>query len=363
MGSRLALAILGAAAALAWTHGLWLALIGAVLAALALLLAGRPTARRPVVAVAAADGPETASHRLLLDASPTPLLLVDGSVVRALNRAARQLFVTDDRVLPAPPPVTDRQATHLRHAGRSWRADRVDVADRSVVALIDVDSEERVAEARASAEMIQVLGHEMLNGLAPIVSLAECGLAAAEARDSDPALLPEILTTLARRAEGLHRFTEAYRSLARLPPPMRRDVAMAGMIDDLARLFAGRWPRTTLNVTLSPGLIGAVDRDQLSQALWALLQNAAEAAGDTGHVALSVTAADGHWTIDISDSGPGVPADRTAAIFRPFDTTKPTGTGIGLSLARRIAQGHGGTLDLLPIVPTTFRMRLPSSPL
>ncbi|QXT35630.1 HAMP domain-containing histidine kinase [Sphingomonas sanguinis] len=360
MGSRLALAIIGAGAALAWVHGLWLALAGGALAILALLLADRLTARRPVAMAVAPDEPDAASHRLLLDASPTPLLLIDGSVVRALNRAARQLFATDDRVLPVPPPLIDRTATHLRHAGRSWRADRVDVASRSVVALIDVESEERTAEARASAEMIQVLGHEMLNGLVPIVSLAECGLAAAEARDSDPALLPEILTTLARRAEGLQRFTEAYRSLARLPPPMRQDTALAELIDDLARLFAGRWPQAVLTVAVPPDLIGAIDRDQLSQALWALLQNAVEATGETGHVDLSVMASDRHWTIEVSDDGPGIPADRTAAIFRPFDTTKPTGSGIGLSLARRIAQGHGGMLDLLPIAPTTFRMRLPS---
>ena len=356
------LAVAGGVAGVAWCHGLWLALTGALLTIAWLVFLHGQTRRRPLrlpPAPVVADEREAIVHRMLLDASPTPLLLVDGAVIRALNRAARRLFATDDRILPAPPPLLDREATHLRHAGRSWRADRVDVGPRTVVALIDVEGEERTAEARASAEMIQVLGHEMLNGLVPIVSLAECGIAAAEAKDGDPALLIEILTTLARRAEGLQRFTQAYRSLARLPPPMKQPVDMGELIDDLARLFAVRWPDAMLTVAPHRGLTGFLDRDQLNQAIWALLQNAVEAAEAAAFVTLSVIRRDGTLTIDITDNGPGIPPDRATTIFRPFATTKATGTGIGLSLARQIAQAHGGTLDLLALPPTTFRLCLP----
>ncbi|MDJ0275269.1 HAMP domain-containing sensor histidine kinase [Sphingomonas sp. 2R-10] len=305
------------------------------------------------------------AHHLLLDASPTPLVLVNGATARTMNRAARRLFATDDRILPPPAPLFDRDATHLSHAGRNWRTDRVEVGDRSVVALIDVESEERTAEARASAEMIQVLGHEMLNGLVPIVSLAECGIAAAEARDNDPALLSEILTTLARRADGLRRFTEAYRELARLPPPMRQIVSIGEMIDDLARLFASRWPEIGLSIEIEPGLSGEIDRDQMNQALWALLQNAVEAIEQgtvsSGKVDIQVNSNDAVLTIEISDNGPGVPADRTHGIFRPFYTSKLSGSGIGLSLARQVLQAHGGTLTLVHPFPATFRAQVPGA--
>ncbi|WP_343527548.1 HAMP domain-containing sensor histidine kinase [Sphingomonas sp.] len=358
----LSLAVAGGAAGLASSYGLWLALAGALLAIAWLILSNLETAGRPIAMSAAPTitaEREEAIHRMLLDASPTPLLLVDGTVVRALNRAARRLFATDDRVLPAPTTLLDHDATHLRHAGRSWRADRVDVGARVVIALIDVEGEERTAEARASAEMIQVLGHEMLNGLVPIVSLAECGLAAAEAKDGDPELLAEILTTLARRAEGLQRFTEAYRSLARLPPPMKQPVDMGALIADLERLFAVRWPEAVLTVAIPRGLTGMIDRDQLNQAIWALLQNAVEAAGAAALVDLSVMRQEGALSIDITDNGPGVPPEQASVIFRPFATTKASGTGIGLSLARQIAQAHGGTLNLLALTPATFRLRLP----
>ena len=359
----LSLAAAGGVVGVAATHGLWLAMTGGVLAIGWLLLLNLLAARRPAVlppAPVVAEERETILHRMLLDASPTPLLSVDGAAVRALNRAARRLFDTDDRVLPAPPPLLDGQSSHVRHAGRNWRTDRVDVGARSVVALIDVESEERTAEARASAEMIQVLGHEMLNGLVPIVSLAECAIAAIKTQDDDPMLLPEILTTLARRAEGLQRFTHAYRSLARLPPPMKQPVHLIELFDDLARLFASRWPEAVLTVTVPPDLRAAIDRDQLNQAIWALLQNGVEAAGGTKpEIALMVGCREGALTIDISDNGPGIPAEQATAIFRPFATTKATGTGIGLTLARQIARGHGGTLDLLAAVPATFRLRLP----
>jgi signal transduction histidine kinase len=117
-----------------------------------------------------------------------------------------------------------------------------------LAALIDVEQEERVAEARVTAELVEVLGHELLNGLAPIASLSESALDVLNGAHDDPELLREILGVLARRADGLQRFAEAYRTLARLPEPIRRPVSVREMADDLARLFASRWPAATLHV-------------------------------------------------------------------------------------------------------------------
>lgn len=214
---------------------------------------------------------------------------------------------------------------------------------------------------RTTADLIQVLGHELLNGLSPIVSLAESGAAAVERPVIDVDLLREILGTLARRAEGLQRFTEAYRALARLPAPTRMPVRLRDMANDLARLFAGRWPAAMLSVAVADDLYWPLDRDQLDQAIWALLQNAAEAAvpGTDARVALWMHVTDASLTIDIGDDGPGVKPDAAASIFRPFHTTKPEGTGIGLSLARQIALAHGGTLTLRSGSPTLFQLILP----
>ncbi|KQY80991.1 MULTISPECIES: PAS domain-containing sensor histidine kinase [Roseateles] len=355
----------GVAAGTAVHQGYWGLLAGAVLVAVRLgalnwWQAARPHSTPEPVAAAS----DAVTSRLLLDAAPTPMLAIDGGSARALNRAARRLFATDDRILPVPPELSDRGARHLRHHARGWRIDRVMLGDGMVVALIDIEQEERAAEARASAELIQVLGHELLNGLAPIASLAESGLAAVGQASVDRTLLRDILATLARRAEGLQRFAEAYRTLARLPDPLLLPAAVRPMLNDLARLFASRWPDVGLTVEAADDVRWPMDRDQVSQALWALLQNAAEAVlgRNDGHVTLTARMADAGLTMEISDNGPGIPPEAAARIFRPFHTTKPEGTGIGLSLARQIAQAHGGTLTLgSGAALTTFRLVLPGT--
>ena len=361
----------GAIGAAALQKGLWGLLAGAVLAAIWLgALHCWRVLRPPPVAGPAAPSLEVGHAivlRVLLDAAPTPLLGIEGVTVRALNRAARQHFVADDRILPVPAELLDRGTSHLRHEGRSWRIDRVDVTDvgagHVVVALIDIEQEQRVAEARATAELIHVLGHELLNGLAPIVSLAESGLAAVGMANREPTLLPEILGTLARRAEGLQRFTEAYRTLARLPEPSLRPVLVRELAEDLARLFVGRWPSVALSVNLPDNLSWTFDRDQVSQAIWALLQNATEAASAdpdrSAQVLLRARGTKAGLEIEVGDNGDGVPADSVDRIFRPFHSTKPDGTGIGLSLARQIAHAHGGTLAFEPAPITVFRLVLP----
>jgi signal transduction histidine kinase len=361
----------GAAIDAASRNGLWGSFAGALLAAIWLTALTWWLAVRHRSTPAREDGTDrdlSADH-LVLDAAPTPMVMIDGGHTRALNRAARRLFGTDDRIMPAPRALIGADNNHLRHEGRQWRIDRVALGgtatERSVAALIDVEQEERVAEARATAEMIHVLGHELMNGLAPIVSLAESGEAALGCPDLDPELLREILSTLARRAEGLQRFTEAYRELARLPAPRLTLVPPSRMADDLSRLFAGRWPGVALVVQVEDGPDWLLDRDQLHQALWAILQNAAEAAtaggGRDARVTLTIRYAEADLFAEVQDNGVGVTPGNAARIFRPFHTTKPDGTGIGLSLARHIALAHGGSLILLPIRPTTFRLALPRS--
>ncbi|MGJ3626728.1 sensor histidine kinase [Sphingomonas sp. MMS24-JH45] len=211
------------------------------------------------------------------------------------------------------------------------------------MALIDVEAEERAAQDRAADKMIDILGHEFFNGLSPIVSLADSAVTAARA--GHPAL-PDILATLARRVEGLESFTRGYRTLAPMPipswPPCRWPLAA-----DLARLFEARFGSGAILTCdiAAPGAIDA-DGDQLTQAIWALLQNAAEAAGTDGRIGLAIGVGRTGLTVRVSDSGPGVAVDARAHLPAPFHTTKPNGSGIGLALARRIARNHGGDVTL-----------------
>jgi len=104
------------------------------------------------------------------------------------------------------------------------------------------------------------------------------------------------------------------------------------------------------------------DADQLRQILVNLLLNAAQAMEGKGHIAVSLSRVDGRLRIDVCDSGPGIPPDLHELIFAPFFSTKPSGegTGLGLSLCRRLAEEMGGELALCPQEQgACFRLELP----
>jgi signal transduction histidine kinase len=93
-----------------------------------------------------------------------------------------------------------------------------------------------------------------------------------------------------------------------------------------------------------------------------LVINAAQAVGDDGLVEIELSQVPGKAVIEVKDNGPGVPAALLPMIFEPRFSTKPEGTGLGLSSARLIVEGlHGGTLSYRGQVGrgATFRVELP----
>jgi signal transduction histidine kinase len=376
------LLLAGAAFALAWEAGLYASALVAALGALWGLATGIVEAQRPqLVPVAApmpAPDPAHRERRLtaLLDLSPAPIVTLDGEGrLHAINRAARRLFGASDLIADPPALLAEAigdaagRAATVAIGGRSYALTTSDFAlggaQSRLAALIDIDAELKAAEAATLRDLVQVLSHEIVNALTPIASLSRT--AADMLEDEAPALpaLRDAVGTVARRAAGLQRFGEAYRSLARLPAPAFAPLDLRAVAADLARLFATRWPDLPLSFEDGAPIRLQGDADQLSAALWALLQNAAEAvgAGGAGRVGLSLSRDERAAQWQVWDNGPGVaPTDR-GAIFRPFFTTKPQGSGVGLALARQILLAHGGDLALvegeggarfeatLPIVP------------
>ncbi len=91
-----------------------------------------------------------------------------------------------------------------------------------------------------------------------------------------------------------------------------------------------------------------VDPHLIAQVVYGLVSNAVEAMGEGGRVAVRLEHGPDRSAIEVGDSGPGVPGEITTQIFEPFFTTKASGTGLGLSMAERIVQSHGGTLRCVP---------------
>lgn len=351
---------LGAAAMAAWSGGLYASLVLSLglagwLGTIALLRLLPPRhARQPSSPATEHEQAERTMLRAVMMQAPVPLLAVeDSGRIRALNRAARTLFDTDDLVFSPPPALCDGSA-RVQCKGRVLRIDRIVAHDagpaRAILVLVDVEAEARMAEARTTRELLQVLSHEVMNALTPVASLSESALDLLEAPSPPVAPLRDILGTLARRTGGLLDFTRAYRELARLPEPVIATTEIPALFTDLQRMFAARWgSQVTLQCSAPANLTLRADREQLGQALWALLQNGAEAAletSDTPTVSLDAHVQE-HILFRVSDNGPGIPPEQKRRIFLPFVTTKAKGNGVGLSLAQQIVHGHGGELILI----------------
>jgi nitrogen fixation/metabolism regulation signal transduction histidine kinase len=225
------------------------------------------------------------------------------------------------------------------------RAFRESGEPRILLMVSDLTRALREEERRAWQRLIRVLGHEINNSLAPIRSLAgtlremlERELGAQERRDVD-----ESLALIHDRADSLAKFVATYSQLSRLPQPVPGPVSLEEIAQRLVALPAFRGARVQ---AAQPVQIEA-DAGQVEQVIINLLKNAFEAGaagGAGGGVELRIERTRDGAVIEVLDEGPGLASHDN--LFVPFFTTKPGGSGVGLTLSRQIVEAHGGSLTL-----------------
>ena len=221
----------------------------------------------------------------------------------------------------------------------------------TILSIKDISNELNDKESESWNKLSHVLTHEIMNTIAPIISLSQT--LSAYPDNSEKTLRG--LHIIQAQSERLLEFTESFRRLSYLPQPERKRFSLTALLQNLQELLSTDFQENQIHFTLTcqPEFIDMdEDENQLSQVLLNLLRNSIQALDGRTDGAIEIYAyRDEHISIDVTDNGPGIPDELQEKIFIPFFTTKSEGTGIGLSLCRQIIRNHNGHLSILESRP------------
>jgi len=221
---------------------------------------------------------------------------------------------------------------------RSFTGILHDLSDR--VAL-----ENRLAEQKSLAklgEMAAVVAHEVKNPIAGIRGALQVITSRMPAEQRDRGVLIDIIA----RLDALNRIVQDMLMFAR-PRALRQEpVSLAALLGDTVALIERDPTMSHVQIALSGAADISGDREMLQVVFQNILMNAAQAMENKGRIEVSIGTVNGRCSVAIADQGPGMPEDVRAKAFDAFFTTKHRGTGLGLPIARRVIEAHGGTIQI-----------------
>ena len=294
-------------------------------------------------------------YEQILNAVDTGILVVDGhDNILQHNQAALRLLNTD--VLTHMNQVKGKlKDEHLaKHETQAMLKDK----HVRIIALSDVSHELSNQEVDSWIKLIRVLTHEIMNTITPVTSLSET-LLTRVTEDKD---LKQGLETIHKTGTELLAFVNNYRRFTHVPQPQPALFYVEPFLERMAMLC-----NHDVEIEVSPkDLLVYADESLLSHVVTNLLKNAVEAFKEKEKLSFirlqAYANAQESIIIDVSNNAGLIPEDVASHIFIPFFTTKPEGSGIGLSLSRQIMRVSGGSLSLHQDKAqgiTTFRIIIP----
>ena len=294
-------------------------------------------------------------YEQILNAVDTGILVVDShDNILQHNQAALRLLDTD--VLTHMNQVKGKlKDEHLaKHETQAMLKDK----HVRIIALSDVSHELSNQEVDSWIKLIRVLTHEIMNTITPVTSLSET-LLTRVTEDKD---LKQGLETIHKTGTELLAFVNNYRRFTHVPQPQPALFYVEPFLERMAMLC-----NHDVEIEVSPkDLLVYADESLLSHVVTNLLKNAVEAFKEKEKLSFIRLQAYANVQesiiIDVSNNAGLIPEDVASHIFIPFFTTKPEGSGIGLSLSRQIMRVSGGSLSLHQDKAqgiTTFRIIIP----
>ena len=258
--------------------------------------------------------------------------------------------------------------------GGEWKT-----LDTTVTTMRDPEGQERgqVMVIEDTTELIQAqqtaawreaarrIAHEIKNPLTPIKLAAErMQHHQRQGAEELGKSVEEGVEVIVREVHAMQGMVDEFSRFARMPRPHPARVELGPLIEETIQLYQGIKPGVEVGGRVEPeAASGWIDLEQIKRVLMNLLDNAVEATEPPGQVDVAFVKHDGHLSIRIADSGPGIPAEAKSKLFLPYFSTKGRGTGLGLSIVHRIVSDHHGTISVADNQPrgTVFTIELPQA--
>jgi len=274
----------------------------------------------------------------------------------ALDFSHKNLSTFFQKLLPGQQQLLElKRGNEMLQLAAKVTKYRIANEELNLVSLQNIKPELDLKETETWQKMIRILTHEIMNSVSPITSLAN-SLSALLNKDNESnekmrSKLDKGLTTIRNRGEGMMDFVRKYRNLTILPLPQISEIRIRDLMNELIILFEESFEKDNINFycEIEPNdLVLKADREQIEHIMINLIKNSIWAVKDVNEKRISVKAfrsQNNSIHIEISDTGSGLEDQLLDKIFIPFFTTRPEGSGIGLSLARQIMLMHGGSIS------------------
>lgn len=208
-------------------------------------------------------------------------------------------------------------------------------------------------EAQAWQKLLRVMTHEIMNSVAPIASLADTLIKRLHTNGEVELPIADLelgMEAIKKRSEGLLRFADTYRNLSRTAAPQVAKVLARELFENIYQLLEPTLEKRNIELDIilkDPHLSVEADASLIEQVLINLLLNAIEAVKDRPDARITLEGFVNEFqqkVLVVSDNGQGMPPEVLEKVFIPFFTTKPQGSGIGLSFSRQIMFAHRGSI-------------------